>query len=116
MHYLLFYEVGDDYVSRRAEFRDAHLDKAWKANERGELLLGGALANPVDGAVLLFRGDSAEVAENFAKADPYVTSGVVKRWHVREWTTVVGKDATTPVRPKPPTASGKSLNESSSAD
>jgi len=99
MHYLLFYEVGEDYASRRAEFREAHLEKAWKASERGELVLGGALANPLDGAVLLFRGNSAEVAENFAKTDPYVTSGAVKRWHVREWTTVVGEDAETPVRP-----------------
>ena len=100
MHYLLFYEVGEDYVSKRAQFRDAHLAKAWKASEHGELLLGGALANPVDGAVLLFQGDSPEVAEKFAKADPYVTSGAVKRWYVREWTTVAGKEAVTPVRPK----------------
>jgi uncharacterized protein len=98
MHYLLFYEVSEDYVSRRAEFRDAHLDKAWQASERGELVLGGALANPADGAVLLFRGDSPEVAEKFARADPYVTSGVVKRWKVREWTTVVGEGAATPIR------------------
>jgi uncharacterized protein len=99
MHYLLFYEVGEDYLSRRAEFRSAHLDWAWKANERGELLLGGALADPADSAVLLFKGGSPEVAEKFAKADPYVTNGVVKRWYVREWTTVVGEVATTPVRP-----------------
>ncbi len=99
MHYLLFYKVGEDYVARRAEFRDAHLDKAWQASERGELVLGGALSNPVDGAVLLFKGDSPEVAERFARADPYVTSGVVKRWHVREWTTVAGEDSATPVRP-----------------
>ena len=98
MHYLLFYEVGQDYVSKRAEFRNAHLEKAWKASDRGELLLGGALANPVDGAVLLFQGESPEVAEKFAKADPYVTSGAVKRWYVREWTTVAGKEAATPVR------------------
>jgi uncharacterized protein len=98
MHYLLFYEVGEDYVSRRAEFRDAHLVKAWKASASGELVLGGALANPVDGAVLLFRGDSPEVAEKFAKADPYVTSGAVKRWHVREWKTVAGEDAATPIK------------------
>jgi hypothetical protein len=70
-----------------------------QASERGELLLGGAFANPVDGAVLLFQGDSAEVAEKFAKADPYVTNGAVKRWYVREWTTVAGKGAATPVRP-----------------
>jgi uncharacterized protein len=62
--------------------------------------LGGALANPVDGAVLLFQGHSPKVAEKFAEADPYVISGTVKRWYVREWTTVAGKDATAPLRPK----------------
>jgi hypothetical protein len=56
--------------ARRAEFRDAHLEKAWAASARGELVLGGALANPLDGAVLLFVRDSPEVAEKFAKADP----------------------------------------------
>jgi heme-degrading monooxygenase HmoA/uncharacterized protein YciI len=107
MHYLLFYEVGDDYASRRAEFRAEHLQKAWMACERGELILAGALANPMDGAVLLFRGDSPAVAEKFARADPYVTSGAVKRWHVREWTTVVGEDAATPIKPKAPAAAKK---------
>jgi uncharacterized protein len=97
MHYLLFYEVGDDYVARRAEFRDAHLEKAWQASERGELVLGGATGNPVDGAALLFKGDSPAVAERFARADPYVVNGLVKKWHVREWATVVGEDAATPI-------------------
>jgi len=113
MHYLLFYEVGEDYVSRRAEFRNAHLEKAWKASERGELVLGGALSNPVDGAVLLFRGDSPAVAEKFARADPYVTSGTVKRWHVREWTTVAGEDSATPIRPNA-VATGKTTRSGSS--
>lgn len=111
MHYLLFYEVGEDYVSRRAEFRDAHIEAAWKANERGELVLGGALANPVDGAILLFRGGSSEVADRFAKADPYVMPGIVKRWHVREWTTVVGEDAAMPVRPNAGPAGSKTCRE-----
>ena len=112
MHYLLFYEVGEDYASRRAEFREAHLEKAWKASERGELVLGGALANPLDGAVLLFRGSSPEIAENFAKDDPYVTSGAVKRWHVREWTTVAGEDAAMPVRPVAVAAGKQTLTDS----
>ena len=99
MHYLLFYEVGDDYVEKRAPYRDAHLGLAWKASERGELVLAGALANPVSGALLLFKGDSPEVAERFAAVDPYVTSGVVKRWYVREWTTVAGELAANPKRP-----------------
>jgi uncharacterized protein YciI len=99
MHYLLFYEVGEDYLARRAEFRGEHLALAWKASERGELLLAGALANPIDGAVLLFQGDSPEAAERFARNDPYVKSGIVKRWHVREWTTAVGEGSAVPVRP-----------------
>ena len=102
MHYLLFYEAGEDYVTRRAAFREEHLQKAWAASERGELVLGGALGSPADGALLLFQGDTAEVAERFARTDPYVTSGVVKRWYVREWTTVAGEDAATPLRPKEP--------------
>ncbi len=99
-HFLLFYEAADDYVARRAEYRAQHLTKAWQASQRGELLLGGALAEPIDGAVLLFKGESASVAEDFARADPYVTSGAVKRWYVREWTTVVGDEAMTPVHPE----------------
>jgi len=97
MHYLLFYEVSDDYVSKRAQFRELHLKKAWEASERGELVLAGASAKPVDGAVLLFTGDSSEVAERFAKADPYVVNGAVKRWYVREWTTVAGQGAAAPI-------------------
>lgn len=100
MHYLLFYEVVEDYASKRAQFRELHLKKAWEASERGALILAGALAKPVDGAVLLFSGDSPEVAEEFAKTDPYVVNGAVKRWYVREWTTVAGESAATPIRPK----------------
>ena len=99
MHYLLFYEVGPDYVERRTQFRTEHLTLAWQAHARGELVLGGALENPVDLALLLFQGESSAVAERFAKADPYVRNGLVKRWWVRPWTTVVGEAAASPVRP-----------------
>jgi len=95
MHYLLFYEAGADYEERRKPFRTAHLEHARAAAARGELVLGGAFANPIDGAVVLFRGDSPAAAEQFATSDPYVVNGVVKRWYVREWTTVVGDGAET---------------------
>ena len=71
MHYLLIYEVAVDYQERRAEFRNEHLTLAWQAHERGELILGGALADPPDLAVLLFQGDSSDAAERFAASDPY---------------------------------------------
>ena len=97
-HFLLFYEGGPDYLERRPQFRGAHLKHAWAAQERGELVLAGALADPVDGAVLMFQGEEKSVAEEFARSDPYVRNGLVVRWHVREWTTVVGDLAATPVR------------------
>jgi hypothetical protein len=93
LHYLLFYEADADYAERRKPFRTAHLEHARAAVARGELVLGGAFANPIDGAVLLFRGNSPTAAEQFAKNDPYVVNGVVKRWYIREWTTVVGEAA-----------------------
>lgn len=97
MHYLLMYDVVADYTSRRAAFRSAHLELGRQAVARGELLLGGALADPVDGAVLLFQGEDPSVAERFAKSDPYVLNGLVTRWRVRAWSTVVGPGAALPI-------------------
>jgi len=93
MHYLLFYELVPDYMERRAPLRAAHLALARQAVSRGELVLGGALADPPDRAVLLFKADSPAVVEAFVAADPYVQNGLVSRWSVREWTTVVGEGA-----------------------
>ena len=99
MHYLLLYDVVPDYAERRGAFRDEHLSLAWQAHARGQLVLGGALADPVDGAVLLFSCDSPAPAEAFAAADPYVRNGLVTTWRVRAWKTVVGATAATPVTP-----------------
>jgi uncharacterized protein YciI len=97
MHYLLIYDVVEDYVNRRASYRAAHIALARQAVARGELVLAGALANPPDGAVLVFRGSSPDVAESFARNDPYVKNGLVTKWRVREWTTVIGEDAEVPL-------------------
>lgn len=100
MHFLMMYDLADDYLERRAEFRDAHLNLAWQAQERGEIVIAGALADPSDMAILMFQGDSPDVAERFARADPYVLHGLVTRYTIRQWNTVVGEQATTPVKPQ----------------
>ena len=97
MHYVLFYDYVPDYLERRGALRDAHLEKIKGAIERGELFLGGAFAEPADGAMIVFNADTADVAEAFARSDPYVREGLVTKWWVREWTTVVGKDAALPL-------------------
>jgi uncharacterized protein YciI len=90
MYYILSYDYVEDAVARRAPFRQAHLGLAREAHERGELVLAGALADPVDGAVLVFRADDPSTVERFANADPYVKNGVVTGWRIRPWTVVIG--------------------------
>jgi uncharacterized protein YciI len=88
MHYVLLYDVVDDYLERRGAFRSGHLTLARAALDRGELLAAGAFAEPADGAMLVFRVPGA--AEAFADADPYVRHGLVKSRKVRKWNVVVG--------------------------
>jgi uncharacterized protein YciI len=93
MYHVLFYDLVDDYLERRTALRDDHLALARAAAERGELLLAGALAEPADRAVLVWRVDDPATVEEFVRADPYVANGLVTRWTVRPWTVVVGADA-----------------------
>jgi uncharacterized protein YciI len=100
-YFALMYETVDDYVARRVQFRSAHLQLAMEAHARGELLLAGAFADPVDRALLVFRAPDAATVEKFARSDPYVTQGLVSRWEVRPWTVVIGNDPAEPGAPTP---------------
>jgi hypothetical protein len=90
MYYILFYKTVENYVERRAPFREAHLKYATASHARGELVMAGALAEPADGAVLIFKGDGPAVVEDFALNDPYVLNGLIAEWKVRPWTVVIG--------------------------
>lgn len=98
MHYVLQYEISADYLEKRSLFRQQHLQLAWQAAERGELMLGGALGEPVESAMLLFNVDSAEQVRAFAETDPYVVHGLVSRYRILPWHTVVGEQAANPLR------------------
>lgn len=90
-YFVLTYDVVDDFVNKRTPFRAAHLHEVREAHHRGELVMAGALGEPVE-ALLVFRVSDKSVVEKFATSDPYVTSGIVKKWKVRPWTVVVGQD------------------------
>lgn len=90
MYYILFYKTIDNYVEKRVPFREEHLRLANEARSNGTLVMAGALADPADEAVLVFKADSPKVAEDFAKNDPYVKNGLIIEWKVRPWTVVVG--------------------------
>ena len=99
--YALFYDVIDDFVSRRASYREEHLRLVHESNRRGELLLAGALGEPPDRALLVFRASSRSAAEDFARNDPYVLNGLVNTWEVHPWANVIDFEASAPVQPSP---------------
>lgn len=89
-YYLLFYKTIENYVEKRAPYRAEHLELAKEAHQNGALVMAGAMTEPADGAVLIFKGESPKIAEDFAKNDPYVKNGLIESWEVRPWTVVVG--------------------------
>jgi uncharacterized protein len=99
-YYALFYEAVDDFMARRGMSRDEHLRMAREAHARGELVLAGALADPANGALLIFQGESPAAAEAFARQDPYVRNGLITSWKVRPWTVVVGNELRAPYAEK----------------
>ena len=90
MYYLLIYKTVDDYVEKRKPYRPEHLGYANAAHARGEIVMAGALADPADSAIFVFRAESPALVEEFARNDPYVKAGLIKDWSVRPWTVVIG--------------------------
>jgi uncharacterized protein YciI len=90
MYYLLLYDYVDDILERRTPHRSEHLAAAHAAHARGELVIAGALADPVDRAVLVFKVDDPQIIEHFVHNDPYVKNGLVTSWQIRAWTVVIG--------------------------
>ena len=91
--FLLEYVLVADYLERRSEFREDHLALATEAAQRGELVLGGALADPADRAILVWRVADQGIVDQFVRADPYVMNGLVRSWSIRSWTVVIGTAA-----------------------
>lgn len=89
-YFALIYDLVDDYITRRAAFRDEHLKMAADAHSRGELVLGGAFTDPPDKALMVFRTENGKTIESFARKDPYVLNRLVKHWEIRPWNVVIG--------------------------
>jgi uncharacterized protein len=96
MYWLLMYDLAEDYLERRPPLRPVHLALAKAAEQAGALVLAGALDDPADQAVLVFRADDPEVIEEFVRNDPYVEEGLVTSWRIRRWNVVIGPDVQPP--------------------
>jgi len=89
-YFALFYDVVDGFAERRMPHRELHLNMVREAHDRGHIALAGALGDPPDRALIVFRVDDVAVVEKFAQTDPYVAHGLVTRWEVKPWNVVVG--------------------------
>lgn len=90
MHYILFYTTVENYIEKRAPFREEHLALATHYKENGQLIMAGAFANPSDGAALVFNVENEKQVQEFVDNDPYVQNGLITEWAIREWTVVIG--------------------------
>ncbi len=91
-YYILKYYLADDYLERRSNYRAEHLKLAGELHQKGELIIGGALTDPTDEALLVFNVDDKSLIEGFISKDPYIKNGLVLKWEIREWTVVIGKN------------------------
>jgi uncharacterized protein YciI len=91
-YFVLTYDVVDNFADQRTPYRGEHLRLVQEAHQRGELQLAGALGDPPNGALLIFRAADASAPTAFARADPYVANGLVTRWDVQPWAVVTGDE------------------------
>lgn len=82
--YVLFYESADDVRAKAPSFFPAHVARWREFQNQGTLLMIGTFANAQEeGSMAIFT--TRDAAEAFAKSDPFVLNGVVRRWSIREW-------------------------------
>lgn len=88
--FAVFTHFVENAAEKRAPHREAHLAHLRELHEKGALLMGGALQNPMDSGLLIFRAESAEEIEAALANDSYAKNGIWTKIVVREWSVVVG--------------------------
>ena len=87
MQYVLLYTSADNVLSKAPAHFPAHRARLDEFHARGALLAVGTFGDPQqEGSMSIFT--SREAAEEFARDDPFVVSGVVSGWEVRDWNLV----------------------------
>jgi uncharacterized protein YciI len=82
--FVLFYEAGPDFRAKVPAHFEAHRALWGAFRDDGRLLMIGPFADePAGGAMGVFT--SRDAAEEFVRLDPFVASGIVARWTIREW-------------------------------
>jgi hypothetical protein len=83
--FALLYDYVPDVLERRAPYRDANLALLRGLHDAGIVVMAGATGDPVDGALLIFRSETAQAVHDFVAADPYRAAGLVASSRVVPW-------------------------------
>ena len=83
MKIVVVYELAPDGLPKAQASFPGHRARLVDFHARGVLLMAGPFANPSEGAMAIFTTRAA--AEEFVAGDPFVTSGAVGEYTVREW-------------------------------
>ena len=87
---LLTLEYVDGMVEKRGPYREEHLAGAQRGFDEGKIVMAGALTDPVDAGVFVFKNCTKEEVEAFVKADAYYKAGLIPGYSIRPWMVVVG--------------------------
>lgn len=87
MKTVMFYEIGPEALPKASAYFEAHRARLEEFRKRGTLLMAGAFANSMDGAMSIFT--TRKAAEEFIKGDPFVIHGIVGKWKLQEWDEVL---------------------------
>src|SRR5262249_20107305 len=82
--FVLLYKSADDVATKAPPVFPAHKARLDEFRARGELLMVGTFRDPqAEGSMAIF--GSRQGAEEFVAAAPFVLTGVVKSWQIRQW-------------------------------
>jgi uncharacterized protein YciI len=65
-----------------------HVEASRRLHANGELLLAGAFLDNSDAVSTMGVLTSAEAAQKFVENDPFVRSGMVQHWNIRQWANI----------------------------
>lgn len=92
-YHVLQYDYVPDILEKRDPYRAEHLEGAKNMAAQNKLVMAGALADPVDGALFIFKGVSKEDIESFVQKDPYVIHGLVPKYSIRPYMVVASSSS-----------------------
>ena len=87
-YHVLQYKYVPDILEKRDPYRAEHLQGAKDMAAASKIVMAGALTDPVDGAIFVFKNVTKDEIEAFVRKDPYVTNGLVPEYQIRPYMVV----------------------------